>query len=44
MVVTNVVKESFDVGLNNPLCALQRYDFRQSLQRLMRIPLRAKSI
>ena len=44
VVVTDVVKEAFDVRLHNPLRALQRDDFRQSLQRLMRIPLRAKSI
>jgi hypothetical protein len=44
VVVTNMVKEPFDVCLHDPLRTLQRDDFRQSLQRLMRIPLRAKSI
>jgi hypothetical protein len=39
-----MVKEAFDVSLDDPLRSIQRNDFRQSLQRLMRVPLWAKSI
>jgi len=39
-----MIEEPFDVSLNDPLRTLQRDDFRQSLQRLMRVPLWAKPI
>jgi hypothetical protein len=37
MGVCDVIKESFDVRLDQPLRALDRDDFRHAFQRLMRV-------
>ena len=42
--VCDVIKEPFDVGLHNPLRMFHRDDLCQTLQRLMRVALRTKSI
>ena len=42
--VVDVVKESFDVGLYQPLCAVVRDNLTQSRQRLMCVALGAKTV
>jgi len=44
VLMVDVIKESLDVRLYDPLCALHRNDFRQTFQRLMRIASRTESI
>jgi hypothetical protein len=44
MGVCDVIKETFDVRLHNPLRVLHRDDLRQTPQRLMRVAPWAKSI